>query len=337
MEFNTRLEVPRAHKKLLIERVTEEESQLDAIHEEYVQLIVPYAKSYYYTDEDYDSLSQNIKVREFSMWSHDIIVKNHILLCPYTPYQILALHILGEGCFEASIQERGEIFLEESECNLFHLHSHLHTVALNAGEKIYSFHINVTPEGLQRLALKYPLFRHLLKKQLGPIGGPLNRKPFQLTAQSALMVSKIATCKYVEVQASCYLYRCFLNMYLNFTLQDKLSVDPLILSPTGEKIIKQIFDYVSLHAPRIQHTREIATHFRVDEGILIKNFRRKFCIGLREFIVQQRLFMAYDMLVKDHLDLRTIAMKTGFSHTSAFVYAFKKYFETEPNYIRNAQ
>ncbi len=67
----------------------------------------------------YDMLSQHVRLGPFSLWLHDVFARKDIVLCPYTPFHLWALHFMYEDSLRAESFKMNGFTLEEKECNLF--------------------------------------------------------------------------------------------------------------------------------------------------------------------------------------------------------------------------
>ncbi len=327
-----------AEKLLLIERDDTNYTPVSAIPDEYLHLLMRYSGAYFYRDEDCDMICQHIKLREFSIWGHDIFARNYIILHPFTPRHILALHYMHEDTIDAVIDHMGPFRLREKQVNLFSLHSDFHTAALDKGKNIFSFHINVAPAALPALAQKFPVLQHLAAHQLDTLNGPVNAAPYQINAVCSQILFHIFNCRYVELQAECLLYRCCIDLYQNFALQDAQFRQPV--APMAAYLhaqLQQLFDYIKPNIGERFTPQDLALKFNIPEEEMLSSFERLFAISLPDYILQQRMMRAYDLLLKSKASLGSIARRTGYPNRVALSRAFQAYYEYDPIAIRNAQ
>jgi len=327
-----------SEKLLLIERDDDQYTPASEIPEEYLRLLLPYFRAYFYQDKDCDMLCQHIRVKEFSIWGHDILAKNFIILKPRTHRHILALHYMNEDTIDAVIDHMGPFKLRAREVNLFSLHADFHSAELDRGDKIFSFHINVRPETLPELAKKYPVLQHLAQRELASMNGPLNPVPYLINDVCYRMLKRMFTCRYVELQAECFLYRCCVDLYQNFAVQDaqfRLSKEELEQPDTNR--MKQVFAYVGANKRRPLATKEVAEVFGMTETALNASFERSYAVSLNDYLLQQRMYNIYYQLLNTRASLSAIAMRNGYLNRRAMVADFTAYFEHDPVGIRNAQ
>ena len=329
---------PSHEKLLLIERDDDKYTPVSEIPEEYLKLMLPYFRAYFYQDEDCDMLCQHIRIKEFSIWGHDILAKNYMVLKPRTHRHIIALHYMQEDTIDAVIDHMGPFKLKAKEVNLFSLHADFHSAALDRGCKIFSFHINVKPETLPELAKKYPVLEHLAQMQLASINGPLNMAPYQINDVCYKMLKRMFRCRYVELQAECFLYRCCVDLFRNFAVQDaQFRRSKEEGEQTDHNLMKQVFGYVEANRRRPLSLKELAKVFNITETALNEGFEHTYATSLSDYLLQQRMYNIYYQLLKTRASLSSIALRNGYPNRRAMVADFTAYFEHDPVRIRNAQ
>lgn len=327
-----------AEKLLLIERDDNNYTPVSQIPEEYVRLLLPYFRAYFYQDDDCDMLCQHIRIKEFSIWGHDILAKNYIILKPRTPRHILALHYMHEDTIDAVIDHMGPFKLKAREVNLFSLHADFHSAALDRWNKIFSFHINVRPETLPELARKYPVLEHLAQMELGEMNGPLNTAPYQINDVCYNMLKRMFTCRYIELQAECYLYRCCVDLFQNFAIQDaqfRMAANKNAQPDKG--LMKNVLSAINNNTRRPPTIKELAAQFNTTEAALNAGFEQVYATSLKDYLLQQRMYNIYDLMLKTRASLSSIALRNGYPNRRAMVADFTAYFEQDPVRIRNAQ
>lgn len=332
---------PPAEKLLIIERdVDQELTPLSEIPEEYLRLSLPFFRIYFKQDEDCDMLCQHIWVKEFSIWGHDILAKKPIKLKPRTPHLIFALHYMHEDSIDAVIDQMGPFKLKAKQVNLFSLDVDFHTADLNYGCKIFSFHINIHPDALPKLAEKYPVLQNLLKLDLTRRNCPLNENPYQINVICDKILERMFTCRYVELQAECLLYRCCVNLFENFARQDaqyRLTNGKDQLSEADTALMEDVFGFVLENYRHPKIITELTNRFKQSEEALNSAFEYKYATPLHDFIRQQRMDFVYDQMMKTEHSFSSIAWKAGYPNRRAMVADFASYFEEDPIRVRNAQ
>lgn len=329
---------PQLHdenKLLLVDRFAQDYHPATYVPAEYLHLIIPYAGLYYEQDNEYDILSQHISLGPFSLWLHDIFAKKDIVLCPYAPYHLWALHFMYEDSLRPESIKTNEFILEERECNLFNLYSDMHRVPMPAGKKVLSFHINIRPEDLKRLVQVYPPLYYLTNKQQGNVSTIINQRPYTINAVCNMLIQHILSCKYVEIQAHYFLQRCCVDLFLNFAQQDAASQEPLLFSSLiNTNLFNAIFSYLIDH-PHIQHSLpELANMFDMDGNKLAQGFRQHFGIGISAFIKMNRMMLIYNRLMQKSFSLSMLAEATGYRNMQQLLDEVEEYYSCDVKELR---
>ncbi|HEU4551690.1 MAG TPA: AraC family transcriptional regulator [Chitinophaga sp.] len=327
-----------SEKWLLIERDDKNYTPAAEIPDEYLHLLMPYAGAYFYRDEDCDMLTQHIKVSEFSILGHDIFARKYFILRPYTSRHILALHYMHDDSIHAVIDQMGPFRLSEKEVNLFSLHADFHSAVLDTGQRITSFHINLQPDTLPALAEKFPGLLPLTLHATDHLNGPVNKQPYRINVIGSLLLRRLLSCRYVEVQAECYLYRCCVDLYLQFAMQYAQSLQlPVHLPDSHIALANRVQDFIQHNVQERLTSTALAEHFGAPEVVLQTAFEQVFAIPVNDFILQQKMMAAYDLLLQTRSSLNNIAYRTGYRNRLALTRDFEKYYGYDPIFIRNAQ
>lgn len=314
------------NKLLLIDRLDQAYFPATHIPAEFLHLIIPYAGLYYEQDDDYNMLSQHMRLGPFSLWLHDVFARKDIVLRPYAPFHLWALHFMYEDTLRAESFKTNAFTLEERQCNLFNLYSDMHRVPMPGGKKILSFHINILPSDLMQLVQHYPGLYYLANKRVQKISSVINEKPYRINAVCNMLIQSILSCRYVEAQALHFLQRCCLDLFLNFAQQDAIADE--IRLPSEDQIIlfNQIFTYLVEH-PHIPHTVPgIAKMFNIPGVKLAQGFREHFSVGLTSFLHMLKMMMIYDSLMQSACTLQEVAKTAGYQQTGEMVRDLEKHY-----------
>jgi len=338
MSKNSHRSVPR--KILIIETKDRHFTPAEKIPEEFLHLLLPFAGAYLERDADCDILNQAIWLDGFSIWGHHVFVYKDILLAPFTPHHILALHFMLLANIEADIDGKRRFSLQQRQANLFSLHSRFHTAPLEAGQDIFSFHINITQEALHSLALRYPELEHLAKKPISLNSGPLNRLPYDINPLSFDIIKAMYSCRLIEDQAKHFLQRCCLDLFTIFSIQDEYLENVSSAVPVTEKeceALDQALEYLSIHLPPPSRKKYLAEKWGFDENDFDIKFRQHFHLTFEKFLVLKKMMGAYELIVSTSHSLSYVAWKTGFRNRQELISRFESYYGCDIIAIRNAQ
>lgn len=332
------LVIPNKPEKILyIERDQPGYIPVAAIPEEYLQLILPYAGVYFERDKHCDMLSQHIQIGPFSFWIHETFANADLILCPFTPRALWALHFMYETSLDVKLYDGISFSLEEKECNLFNLVSDLHKVPMEDGQKLTSCHINILPEALRELAIQYPALCRLANKKPANITGPINKHPYLINDVCDLLIQKMLTCRYIETPAHHFLHRCCLDLFLNFAYQDahapqRYLVDDALNSAT----FNLLFEYLTAH-PQANHTiRELSTMFELDPRVLVQGFLKNFGMTVSAYIKMTKMMMVFEKLTEKATTLSKIAQEAGYKNWQKLDEAFTEYYGCDMEQLRRA-
>ncbi|NLR62818.1 helix-turn-helix transcriptional regulator [Chitinophaga varians] len=322
-------------KILLIERDDQYFTPLELIPDDFNDTVIPFARQYFKQDADCDMFCQNIKVRDFSIWHHEVLAKRNILLTPYSPRHILALHFNQADAVVANIHGRGDFNMIGRQICLFNLPEQMHTVPVIPGIQISSFHINIIPGCMGALVREFPELRGLLRKRISDQSEPLNQRDCTTNIAIQQLLDIIKECRLIEDQAECLLRRCCVAIFSNYLCQDATPEN--IQRPVDDATLVRVFQYlkdnVELESP-LMHT---AFLFNLPSAVLAGAFENMFYIPLEDFAFQQKMLRAYHLLVYKNITLAEIAHSIGLPDEQVFTIAFINYFHCDPLYIRNAQ
>lgn len=314
------------NKLLLLDRLDQDYFPAAYIPTEFLPLIIPYAGLYYEQDDDYNMLSQHIRLGPFSLWTHDVFARKDIVLRPFAPFHFWALHFMYEDTLRAESLKSDSFTLAERQCNLFNLFAYKHRVPMPGGKKILSVHINILPSDLMLLVQQHPGLYYLANKRVQRKSSLINEKPYRINPVSNLLIRHILSCKYIEAQASYFLERCCLDLFLIFSQQDAIADE--IMPHTEEQIdlFNQIFTYLTDH-PHIVHTeQEIAIMFDIQPVKLARGFREHFSIGITPFLHMLKMIMIYQTLMQKACTLQDVATMAGYRHVAELVRDVEKYY-----------
>lgn len=311
---------------------------VEKIPEEYQHLIIPAAKVFYTHDYDFDMVCQCIRLGVFSLWMHEIFAMEAINLLPVTCREIVVLHFMAHGGTKAEIAQNGTYPLNGKEVNLFKLNSLFHEAPMKRGDEMFSFHINVLPQDLAALGEKHPELAQLAKKELMPGSGALQDRPYKINLVCNYLIKAINECKYIEMLAEKFLYRCCLDLFINFANQDKIAHLPNIYySDEMEYALKETVEYMIENVEEEFNLAKIAYHLDVNALELRTAFENTYQITLEAFDLQRKMIHAFQLTVGSKSSSDEIASSIAMTDTTKFINLFESYFDCSFIAVRNAQ
>lgn len=325
----------KAEKLFYVERTEVAYDEVSSIPEEYIPFILPYAGIYFERDQHCDILSQHKQVGPFSFWVQEVFAHESFILCPYTPMHIWALHFMYDTSLEVELYEDKSFNLEERECNLFNLESDLHKVPMVKGQRLLSCHINFPPNALNDLSKFYPGLSRLGKLESHGISGPLNKFPYHINPVCSYLLQRALTCRHIGIPADHFLYRCCLDLLLNFSQQDlqlPIEMDNVLHLDLLTKLFKFLIDH-----PHHSFTNaQLASMFDLSVSELRESFLKHYSISLNKFIRMTKMIMVFELLTEKSTPLSAIAHAAGYSDWQTLNRAFSKYYGCELDELRRA-
>ncbi len=91
---------------------------------------------------------------------------------------------------------------------------------------------------------------------------------------------------------------------------------------TARVDIRQILEYIRIHTRQNFTVAQLAAHFNYNTDYLGKLFRKHLGMGLKEYLAQQRLKLAKELLLTTELTVKEIAEELGCSNENLFVKFF---------------
>lgn len=318
----------KANKLLLIEKKNKSILPDGELPDEYKKLRIPSAGFYIRQDDDCDILSQHVDAGPFSLWMHDIFAKEDIVLLPYSPYHILALHYMYEDSLVVD-RENGRGFqLDEKECNLFNLQPGLHKVPMESDKKVLSVHINIHPESLKPLIRKYPDLEIFSELACPDTNSILNEAPHHINPLADFLIQKILSCQYTGSRANYFIRRCCADLFINFARQHKESKEPfLFTSVLHMDTYIQLFNYLVSHTHRVHSISELAYMFFQSPEQLCKGFEQHFSISIESFMHMLRMMMTYGLMHKRKIPLGEVAKAAKYDSIEEMVGDLEAYYE----------
>jgi len=271
------------------------------IPDKFRKFLIPAARYHYKTDGVNSTLDMNIALEGFSIWIHYFWLKTLVNLKPFNSKDVYVLHY-----WLSRHPENTLIFLKAEEHEPWPARGHS-----------LSMHVNVDPAKLSKLGLE----------QLTQTADSSS----SISAVSIRILKKILRCRYIGPLAECYLGKyCAILYSIYLNNPTKISIDP----ETRWKLYR-ILQYAGSHPQKIHSYEILAQQFNIDFDIMKAGFEQEFHISLFEFILQERMDLAFKLLMHHNLD--TVANKLGYPTTFLCSADFELFFGCTPLQLQMAQ
>ncbi|MEC5146412.1 hypothetical protein [Chitinophaga sp. 212800010-3] len=307
---------------------------------EFHHLFIAAAGAFFTQDDHATILCQTLKLNEFSLWTHEIFALDPIMLISKPCRDIFALHFMASSSIRAETKKKnkGPFMMNGREVNLFKLKGITHKTPLYDIEHLFSFHINITPEGLAKLAEKHPELQILAGKKIEPGSGPVNAQPYKMNPICQDIINRICQCKHVEQAGIVYLNRCCLNLYINFANQDKQGVQPMrVYSKEIETALPAALEYLSTNLSETYSLAKMAYLLDVNAQALEAAFESTYFITPETYRWYCKMEFAFLSAVTSNTPPEDIAQQIGMSDLNEFIGAFNDYYNYSFFSLRNAQ
>ncbi|WP_298738904.1 AraC family transcriptional regulator [uncultured Chitinophaga sp.] len=258
-----------------------------------------------------------------------------VTLHPTWDTPTIALQYIKQGRIFSRLNGAEEIMLEPSRYNLFHVAAGKHISQPQKGLS-ESLRIEISPAFLQELLSAHPQLQKMLEllHQQHRTGGLL--APARMNGKVKNIIHEIYHCKkngpslYLEIKAHIY---SLLSAYdEELTLAHDLEN---IQGSKMEKIIMAVQQFITSY-PHIHECslENLSRQFNVSPSTLKMHFKKHCQVALGDFVQQQCLLKAQELLLLDVSPVRDIAQQLGYTDVSNFSRAFRNYTGYTPNQVK---
>lgn len=99
--------------------------------------------------------------------------------------------------------------------------------------------------------------------------------------------------------------------------------------------VNQILEYIKINNRRNLTVADIAAHFNYNQDYMGKLFRKNLGMGLKEYLADQRLKLAKDLLLTTDMTVKQISSELGYQHENLFIKFFLYHEKISPAVFRN--
>ena len=126
----------------------------------------------------------------------------------------------------------------------------------------------------------------------------------------------------------------FLKIIIKLSNLDKLQGDLSGELMSVEDEMNRLLEYIAMNPKRIVGNQELANVIFRSKDFVIKRFNTNFGITPYEYQIQQKIFLASNMLKNTKLSVKEIASSLGYDDQHYFSYMFKKRCGVSPTQYR---
>lgn len=280
-------------------------------------------------------IRQALITEDFRIHASVLNITRPVKLYPYWDAPAIALQYLRQGKICSYLNGTQEIWLDASRYSLFHI---------GAGQHVYQpqeglselLRIEISPRFLHELQAAHPLLQQMLDNlrkchQTGELLFParMNGKVKHILHE-IYQCQKTGPSLHLEMKAHIY---SLLSAYdEEITLAHNLaSIQASKTEKTILAVKHYITDYPHIHECSLEN---LSRHFNISPSALKLNFKRQYHISLGDFVQQQCMLKAQQLLVGSTDPVRDIALQLGYTDVSNFSRAFRNYTGCSPHEMR---
>ncbi|MGQ3214555.1 helix-turn-helix domain-containing protein [Shinella sp.] len=107
------------------------------------------------------------------------------------------------------------------------------------------------------------------------------------------------------------------------------------LTPKSLERILEIRRYIDANAAAIDSLVALAARFAIGQSKLKQDFQRAFGTSAREYLLERRLLIGRNAILRDGLSIAEAAYKAGYQHPANFTSAFTRHFGYPPSRLKS--
>lgn len=134
--------------------------------------------------------------------------------------------------------------------------------------------------------------------------------------------------------------RAWLTLLFIEGFPDQQAGDPAVRRPPGgldPGIVSQSVLFIARNLDRDPAVGELARHVGLSHDYYARRFRQSFGVSPRQYIAQQKLLRAGELLATTQLRVQEVADELGFQSLSSFTERFRRYHGLTPSAYRERQ
>ncbi len=254
-------------------------------------------------------------------------------LHPFVARSLITLHLMLQGSVRCRLKGFGEAWLHEGSYSLFYIpDGRLHDAWFEPGVYL-SFHIDLSPQFLQRLAMKYPELKEVLERLRRRSGEGVRQHSTHITHEIIRLIEEMKHCPYKEEPDKSWYLETRIRELLGLYVQDRPTAKEKLFHRTAF-LMKKIDYYLESHLDEHLTIPGIAQRFYLSKSTLQRWFTQYFNKPFHQYLLERRMQQAQILLRETDMTLLEIAIKTGYRDAASFSHAFTRYTGEAPGHYR---
>jgi AraC-like DNA-binding protein len=281
-------------------------------------------------------ITQELLTTDYNIYVTILDISKPVALYAHCEKPTVALQYTKEGEILCQLNNQDKLLLKTSHYNLFYLDADVYVLHPSPGIS-QSLLIEVCPAYLKDLLYAHDLLNEMMQQHLHQAnnnGGVLFPARINGKVKNILyemyQSNKTGHSLYLEMKA--HIYRLLSAYDEDITLIEYLDN---VRASKNEKIIlavkHHIIEYPHIHECSLDN---LAKKFSINASSLKGNFRKQCNIALGDFVQQQCILKAQELVLLGIDSIGDIATQLGYTDVSNFSRAFRNYVGCSPNEMR---
>ncbi len=319
-----------------MEFISTDTIRLGYVPEKFRSQRIPIAQVYTYQKEDLTVFSQVIDLPRYQIHFHIFDAENDVMVRPDPHGEILALHYMLHGNIDCVLRQGPQVSLVQGEYNMFVVPGRRHFARLKEG--VYEcFHVNMKPEIKDHLdkLLLFDFFR----RNLSSFGGMINFRPFRISADENLLITRILSCEKTGDEGAELLDVLASELLMAFAERYTSAMNAIFSKiKISSKHLANIYSMKAHYSKNLSNTHDvgaIALLYKMSPSEVENGFEEVFGYSFSVYFEKQRLARAFALLSFDRYSLEAIAIMMGYDKVGELDASFEDFFGRNMEAMRN--
>ncbi len=259
-------------------------------------------------------------------------VKTNELLEVIVPEPIISVALFLQGNLEGELAGYGKVYSFEKTINVFYIPAGKHQIHLKQGE--YQLLYFIPPDNsFEGMSVEHPGIKELINRQSQKNTNGMLLNGFPLPKDVWMKLKRMETISQNLFALDLPLRQYMLELlnYYSAELRKHKSSLPVNSSSRDKALALQNYILTNLHDPALGSLDKLAKRFHLSIKSLTKEFKELTGMTIHQYIVDQRLEFANQLLQDTQTPLIDIVTASGFTGSSHFIKNFNKKYGYTPN------